>query len=160
MTSIEPDQDVSPASRAARAAGCAFLSLAVWMGIAYLLIQLRDCQSEGFQCLGDALGIMFLCLLGAMATMWPLLRLVRVRPAWPVALAGPGVLALLAFGWLVRGFLNSPQLWVVAVMVAYAVGAVLVDRAVAARVRWIVLGVLVALVVAQLVAWTVGRIGA
>lgn len=150
MTSIEPDPGVRPAARAARAAGCAFVSLAGWMGLAYAVIQLRGCTGEGMQCLGDAIGIIFLCLLGAAGSMWGLLRLARVRPAWLVAVAGPVVFLLLAFGLLGRSFLGVPQLWVVAIMAAYALGAVLADRRVSARVRWITVGVLVALLVARL----------
>ncbi|GAA1419084.1 hypothetical protein ACFQZ4_39855 [Catellatospora coxensis] len=150
MTSIEPDPGVSPVARAARAAGCAFVSLAVWMGVAFAVIQLRGCTGEGMQCLGDAIGIMFLCLLGAAVSMWGLLRLARVRPAWLVALAGPLVFLLLAFGLAGRFFLNVPQLWVVAIMAAYAIGAVLADRRVPARVRWITVGALVVLLVAGL----------
>ncbi|WP_144125774.1 hypothetical protein [Catellatospora sichuanensis] len=149
MTSIEPDPGVSPAARAARAAGCAFVSLAVWMGLAYAVIQLRGCVG-GMECLGDALGVIFLCLLGAALSMWGLLRLARVRPAWQVALAGPGVFLLLAFGLLGRSFRNVPQLWVVAIMAAYALAAVLVDLRVSGRARWITVGVLVALLVAGL----------
>lgn len=149
MTSIEPDPGVSPAARAARAAGCAFVSLAVWMGLAYALIRLQGCVG-GMECLGDAIGIIFLCLVGAALSMWGLLRLARVRPAWQVALAGPGVFLLLVFGLLGRFFLNVPQLWVVAIMAAYALAAVLVDPRVSARVRWITVGVLVALLVAGL----------
>lgn len=150
MTSIEPDLGVSPTARAARAAGCAFVSLAVWMGVAFAVIQLRGCTGEGMQCLGDAIGIMFLCLLGAAVSMWGLLRLARVRPAWLVAVAGPLVFLLLAFGLLGRFFLNVPQLWVVAIMAAYALGAVLADRRVSARVRWITVGALVVLLVVGL----------
>ncbi|MFC7247262.1 hypothetical protein ACFQO7_32720 [Catellatospora aurea] len=150
MTSIEPDSGVSPAARAARAAGCAFVSLAVWMGVAYAVIQLRGCTGEGMRCLGDAIGIMFLCLLGAAVSMWGMLRLARVRPAWPVAVAGPLVFLLLAFGLAGRFFLGTPQLWVVAIMAAYALGAVLADRRVSARARWITVGALVVLLVAGL----------
>ncbi|RKE11631.1 hypothetical protein C8E86_6560 [Catellatospora citrea] len=149
MTSIEPATGVSPAARAARAAGCAFVSLAVWMGLAYAVIQLRGCVG-GMECLGDAIGIIFGCLLGAALSMWGLLRLARVRPAWQVALAGPGVFLLLVFGLVGRFFLGVPQLWVIAIMAAYALAAVLVDPRVSARVRWITLGVLVALLVAGL----------
>lgn len=149
MTSIEPAADVTPAARAARAAGCAFVSLAVWMGLAYGVIQLQGCVG-GMECLGDALGVIFLCLLGAALSMWGLLRLARVRPAWRVALAGPGVFLLLAFGLLGGYFLGTPQLWVIAIMASYAVGAVLVDGQVSARVRWITLGAVVVLLVAGL----------
>lgn len=150
MTSFEPDPTVSIASRAARAAGCAFVSLAGWMGIAYAVIQLRGCEG-GMECLGDALGIIFLCLLGAAATMWPLLRLVRVRPAWVVALAGPVVVVLLALGLLRRLFLGAPQLWVVGMMLAYALAAVLVDPRVPGRVRGLTTGALVLLIAAEIV---------
>ncbi|MEU8080535.1 hypothetical protein AB0B31_34385 [Catellatospora citrea] len=149
MTSIEPATGVRPAARAARAAGCAFVSLAGWMGLAYAVIQLRGCVG-GMECLGDAIGVIFGCLLGAALSMWGLLRLARVRPAWQVALAGPGVFLLLVFGLVGRFFLGVPQLWVIAIMVAYGLGAVLVDPRVSARVRWITLGVLVALLVAGL----------
>ncbi len=150
MTRFEPDPTVSIASRAARAAGCAFVSLAVWMGIAYAVIQLRGCEG-GMECLGDALGIIFLGLIGAAVTMWPLLRLVRVRPAWVVALAGPAVVVLLALGLLRRLFLGAPQLWVVGMMVAYALAAVLADPRVPGRVRVLTAGALVLLVGAEIV---------
>ncbi|WP_155370518.1 hypothetical protein [Catellatospora vulcania] len=150
MTSIEPDPGVTPVARAARAAGCAFVSLAVWMGLAYALIQLQGCTAEGMKCLGDAIGIMFLCLLGAALSMWGLLRLARVRPAWLVAITGPLVFLLLAFGLLGRYFLGTPTLWVVAIMASYSLAAVLADPRVSARVRWLTVGVLVALLVAGL----------
>jgi hypothetical protein len=150
MTSIDSGSPVTTVGRAARAAGCAFVSLAVWMGIAYGVIQTRDCTGEGMQCLGDAVGIILLGLIGAALTMWPLLRLAGVRPAWPVVLAGPFtfVLALPVFRWLLPDY---PALWVVGIMLAYAVAAWLTDGRVPARNRWLGVVVLFALVVVWVV---------
>lgn len=148
MTSIDPDPDLSIAARAGRAAGCAFVSVAAWMAIAYGVIQARGCEG-GMECLGDALGVILLCLIAAALTMWPLLVWVKVRPAWAVALAGPGVFLLIAFGLLFKLVLGVPPLWVIVIMASYALGAVLVDGRVRPMPRIVAVAVLLVLVVVR-----------
>ncbi|MBV1850256.1 hypothetical protein [Catellatospora tritici] len=128
MTSIEPDTSPSTAARAARTSLAALLATAVWLGIAFGLVRGQGCEG-GMECLGDALLIIFGCLLAAAVTMWPLLVLFRVRPAWPVALVGPVVFVCFAVAVIhLEMAADWPGGWVLAILLAYAGAAVLVDR--------------------------------
>ncbi|WP_212831360.1 hypothetical protein [Catellatospora sp. TT07R-123] len=135
MTNIEPDASPSTAVRAVRAALAALLATAVWMGIALALVRLQGCVG-GMECLGDALLIIMGCLLAAAVSIWPLLRLFRVRPAWPVALVGPVLFVCLTVV-VVRYELAArlPWVWVVAIELAYLGAAVLMDRRVSRVLR-------------------------
>lgn len=138
------------AARAARAVGAAFVSVAAWLALATLVIKLWECQGEGFQCLGNALLIVFAGLCGAAVTMWPLLRLAWVLPAWPVALVGPVIAVLLAFVLTYRQLLTDwPPIWIIMIMVAYGLAALITDGRLAGRWRLVVIGGLLALALAR-----------
>jgi hypothetical protein len=80
-------------------------SVAGGLGLVFMLVIYTGSRSHvtaGLTCGGGEWGCLGLALFGALAGMlaivvlaWPLLRAAGVRPAWPVALAGP-VVALVA----------------------------------------------------------------
>ncbi|MDI1462430.1 hypothetical protein QEZ54_15775 [Catellatospora sp. KI3] len=135
MTNIEPGTSPSPVARAARTSLAALLATAVWMVIAFGLVRNQGCEG-GMECLGDALLTIFGCLLAAAVSMWPLLVLFRVRPAWPIALVGPVLFVCLTVV-VVRSELaaRTPWTWVLAIELAYVGAAILVDRRVNRVVR-------------------------
>jgi hypothetical protein len=85
------------------------------------------CRVEGFECLGQALVGAAIAVPVALAAGWPLLWLLRVRPAWPVALLGP--LILIVVGWLGLALLPEHPLVVIALAaLSYAMAGALSMR--------------------------------
>jgi hypothetical protein len=134
-------------ARLVRVVACSVLSIAVWLGLVYVAEHVRTCTGEGFQCLGDFIIILFIGLLAAALTVWPLLRLVKVPAAWLAALVGPVLTIGVAAAGAGRGTLASPLLGVAVIAVGYALGALVTERRLPVWSRIAVVAALVAAVV-------------
>jgi len=106
------------------------------------VVDLSDCSSVGFECLGRYILAEIAMVPVACVAGWPLLYWLRVRPALRVAALSPVI-----FGGLCWTFLTAAPQYAVAafglVPISYLLGAWLTARETNGRTR-VVLGVLVA----------------
>ncbi len=136
MKTTPPADAVDPPSRLVRrlvGALAAGLLIVFWglLALIAIPIALTPCRAEGSGCLGQAFLLGAVAGVVAVVAAWPVLYLLRVRPAWPVALIGPitlGGLGWLAIDGLGRGWALLPLL----PSLSYGVGALAAD----AKVRW------------------------
>jgi hypothetical protein len=110
-------------------------SVAGGLGLVFMLVLYIGSRSHvtaGLTCGGGEWGCLGLALIGALAGMlaivvlaWPLLHMAGVRPAWPVALAGPAVALVMSREYAnLTGHALVTGLWIVLAF-SYAAAAVI-----------------------------------
>lgn len=136
----------TPPARILAAGATGIVLVGVWFGLTYLLAAGVPCQEPEWGCLTRVVEYAVIDAFVAMVVAWPVLRLFRVRPAWPVALLGAPILVLLVASEYELRNEFQPVLTAVSVPVAYALAALITAPQVRSRVR-------VLIITAVLVLW-------
>jgi hypothetical protein len=131
--------------RVGRAAAAGLLVLAAWLVAGPVTVALVPCDLDGWGCLGQAIVILAVVGLVALAAAWPVLWRLGVRPAWPVYLLGSACLPLLILSTLeLPGGLPITGA-LIAVPLSYAVAALITTPGLHTRVRLAVITAVLAL---------------